>query len=202
MPQELGPTEGERWQSEGLRVPGASPDTCTLPGGADDTAAGKPQIPVPFQEEVHHPPRQEEGGPGYPPAKPLSDPHERQRPLYPVPGRKEHGGWWGLGAGPDFLLIPHCFPGASRSTLTAAFSTPSSASSSRFGTCEPGHQVRVAGVGLELTCSPHIFHRSLSRVRTTRALCMPGWAGHQIQMKPSWQKISSTPCLMFPTANR
>lgn len=64
----------------------AAPNASAPPGGAHDAAAGEPQVPVPFQEEVHHPSRQEEGGAGCPAAQPLPDPHQWQRPLHPVPG--------------------------------------------------------------------------------------------------------------------
>uniref|UniRef100_A0A8D0UCH8 FLII actin remodeling protein n=1 Tax=Sus scrofa TaxID=9823 RepID=A0A8D0UCH8_PIG len=53
-------------------------------GGAHDAAAGEPQVPVPLQEEVRHPPGPEEGGPGRPAAQPVPDPHQRQRPLHQV----------------------------------------------------------------------------------------------------------------------
>uniref|UniRef100_A0A8D1GPT6 FLII actin remodeling protein n=1 Tax=Sus scrofa TaxID=9823 RepID=A0A8D1GPT6_PIG len=53
-------------------------------GGAHDAAAGEPQVPVPLQEEVRHPPGSEEGGPGRPAAQPVPDPHQRQRPLHQV----------------------------------------------------------------------------------------------------------------------
>lgn len=71
---------------EGRGVHGAAPDASIHPGGAHDAAAGEPQVPVPLQEEVHHPPGQEEGGSGCPAAQPLPDSNQRQRPLYPVPG--------------------------------------------------------------------------------------------------------------------
>lgn len=65
---------------------GATQNTSIPTGGANDTAAREPQVPVPFQEKIHHPPGQEEGGPGHPAAKPLPDSNQWQRPLHSVPG--------------------------------------------------------------------------------------------------------------------
>lgn len=65
---------------------GATQNTSTRTGGANDAAAREPEVPVPFQEKIHHPPGQEEGGPGHPAAKPLPDSNQWQRPLHSVPG--------------------------------------------------------------------------------------------------------------------
>lgn len=66
-------------------------------GGAHDAAAGEPQVPVPLQEEVRHPPGPEEGGPGRPAAQPVPDPHQRQRPLHQVGPWPEGGAEGGAG---------------------------------------------------------------------------------------------------------
>lgn len=75
--------------------------TCSM------TAAGEPQVPVPFQEEVHYTPGQEEGCPGHPAAQPVPNPHQRQRPLHLVPGLR--GGAAHTGA-PLLPADPPSFP--------------------------------------------------------------------------------------------
>lgn len=57
--------------------------TCCL-GGAYDPAAGEPQIPVSFQEEVHHPQREKETEHRLRPALPLPHSHQWQRTLHQV----------------------------------------------------------------------------------------------------------------------
>lgn len=53
-------------------------------GGANDAAAGEPQVPVPFQEEVHHPQREKEADQRLCSALPLPHTHQRKRSLHQV----------------------------------------------------------------------------------------------------------------------
>lgn len=106
----LSPREGQTTGgvAGGGVVQGAAPNASVPPGGAHDTAAGEPQVPVPFQEKVYHPSGQEEGGSGCPATQPLPDSHQWQRPLHPVPGWGEGacGGQAGAVASRDPLLTP------------------------------------------------------------------------------------------------
>ena len=56
----------------------------SLLGGTYDPAAGEPQVPVPFQEEVHHPQREEETEDRRRSALALPHTHQWQRTLHQV----------------------------------------------------------------------------------------------------------------------
>lgn len=53
-------------------------------GGANDPAAGEPQVLVPFQEEVHHPQREEKADNRLCSALPLPHTHQWKRTLHQV----------------------------------------------------------------------------------------------------------------------
>lgn len=61
-----------------------SPGGLCCAGGANDPAAGEPQVLVPFQEEVHHPQREKETDHRLCSALPLPHTHEWERTLHQV----------------------------------------------------------------------------------------------------------------------
>lgn len=105
---------------------------CCL-GGAHDSAAGEPQVPVPLQEEVHHPQREEETEHRLSPALPLPHTHQWQRTLHqarkPAPFVLQrsfvvfmHGGFQSpINMHPPFLYLRTIQIGTDSSNLNSEF---------------------------------------------------------------------------------
>lgn len=169
---------------------------CCCEGGADDAAAGEPEVPVPFQEEVHHPQGKEETEDRLRPAVPLPHPHQRQCTVHQVDTTADVIYLQYFLLPPVMLTCCISLSEPSRSEQIPATSTQSFASFSKLvfflhlksllfcGLVDCFNTSRTSCVTAPVSC------RYRSRAPTTRASFTPGWAELPTPTRPNWPRRS------------